>query len=79
MGKSKERLSRKESKQPNQFLKYSGLGMQLLLTVGLSTWFGYWLDEKLDNRFPGFTILFSFLALFGQLFILIKSLSSDDE
>ncbi|MDG1849876.1 MAG: AtpZ/AtpI family protein [Flavobacteriales bacterium] len=58
----------------NQFLKYSNLALQMGVTIGLGAFLGMQLD-KLVNKDPLFTIIFSLLAVFGALYKIIKEVT----
>lgn len=71
MGKA----SKQEKPKPyNAFLKYSGLGLQMTLTIAAFGVLGYWLDTWLTLRFPVFLMLFVMLALIGNIYILYRNL-----
>ena len=61
-------------KQENTFIRYGGLGMQMLLTIGVAGWLGYKLDAWLSLRFPVFLLLFVLVSLAGTLYKLYRSL-----
>jgi Putative F0F1-ATPase subunit Ca2+/Mg2+ transporter len=63
--------------QPNSFLKYSGLGLQLLLSIGLAAWVGVKLDRYLELKFPAFLLLLVFSAFAGSMYILYRSLNKE--
>lgn len=69
--------SQKEQKPYNSFLKYSGLGLQMVLTIGVAGWLGYLLDKKLSFQFPVFLLTFVVMALVGSLYLLIKNLPKE--
>ena len=51
----------------NNWVKYSNLGFQIMATLGVFGWLGYWLD----NRFPDLQPLFLIVSLlFGAVFAL---------
>ncbi|RSK30268.1 AtpZ/AtpI family protein [Hymenobacter metallilatus] len=58
--------------------KYSGIGAQMLATIGLSTWAGYWLDEHFQNKTPWFTLSLMLLGLFAALYNVIRSVSKQE-
>jgi hypothetical protein len=60
-------------------LKYSQLGIQLLLTIGLAAWGGYALDKKLGLKFPAFLLTFIFTAFGGSMWMIMRSLNKDSE
>lgn len=69
---------KKEPEKPiNAFLKYSGLGLQMLVTIGVGAWLGYKLDQYLELKFPVFLITFIFLFFGGIMYQLYRSLNKD--
>jgi len=65
----------KEEKSPNNFLKYSNLGMQLLLVIGVSSWVGLKIDEYLGFKFPVFLLTLMLLSFAGMMYKLYRSLN----
>lgn len=65
-------------KQSNAYLKYSGLAIQLLVTIGVCGWLGYELDQYLELGFPAFTLLLGFLAFGGMMFQVYRSIRRDN-
>ena len=63
----------------NKYAKYSGLGFQMLAAIGLGVWGGMKLDDRLNLKFPAFTIGLSCLALVGSLILLIRNLTQGRE
>lgn len=59
-------------KQPNQFVKYSQLGIQMAVTIGLGAWGGMKLDERFKNETPVFTIILSLLGVGAGLYLVLK-------
>lgn len=41
--------------------EFAGVGLQMGATLGLSAWFGYWLDGKLGTR-PWLTLVMVFVG-----------------
>jgi len=74
MDKQEKPSNQKEQKSYNSFLKYSGLGLQMVITLGLAGAFGYWIDQSLGLQFPAFLLTFLIFALIGTLYLLIKNL-----
>ncbi|TAE31956.1 MAG: AtpZ/AtpI family protein [Cytophagales bacterium] len=58
----------------NPFLQYSGLGLQMLVTIGLGVWLGSWLDHQQDNRTPIWTLLLALLSIAASIYLLIRGL-----
>ena len=61
----------------NNYLKYSHLGFQLLLGIGLAGWLGYLLDNFLEIDFPAFMLTFGILAFGGMLYQIYRTLSKE--
>lgn len=70
-------MEENEKKPVNSFLKYSGLGMQMLVSIGLAAWLGLKLDQYLELKFPVFLLTFVFLIFGGQMYQLYRSLNKD--
>jgi len=65
----------KEEKSPNNFLKYSNLGLQLLLVIGVSSWIGLKIDKYLGFKFPVFLLTLMLVSLAGMMYKLYRSLN----
>ena len=68
-------LNSVEENSENKFLKYSSLGLQLLLTIGLAAWVGFKIDSYLEIKFPVFLLSFVFLSFGGMMYRLYKSIN----
>lgn len=79
MGKDQDPSGRKKQNQYNSYLKYSGLAIQLVFTIGVAGWLGYLLDQYLGMKFPVFIVLFTFTAFGGVIFMLYRALNKDQE
>lgn len=75
MAKDPDPSDKKEPKQFNSYLKYSGLAVQLVGTIGLAGWLGYLLDNFLEWGFPLFIIVFTLIAFSGVMFQLYRSMN----
>ncbi|WP_339752116.1 AtpZ/AtpI family protein [Algoriphagus aquimarinus] len=65
-----------EPKSTPVYVKYIGLSFQLFGVIGGGTWFGWWLQQKSDMKFPVWLLLFCFLSIgigFYQLWTSIRS------
>lgn len=73
--------------QPNQNPKrqfrnyaiFSGIAVQMGVTIYLGVILGKWLDQKMANEKKYFTILFTFLALVVSIYNIIIQLKKLDE
>lgn len=69
-------MNRKKEKKKSMssYAYYSGMGVQMLVTIGLFAFLGYKLDERAGRK-PGLaTGLMSCLGVFLSLFYVIRSL-----
>ncbi|MBL7872819.1 MAG: AtpZ/AtpI family protein [Cyclobacteriaceae bacterium] len=64
-------------KPPNSFLKYSGLGLQMLVTLGAGAWLGLKLDQYLELKYPVFLITFIFVLFGGLMVQLYRTLNKE--
>ncbi len=66
-----------KKKPVNTFLKYSGLGLQMMVSIGVGAWLGLKLDQYFELKFPVFLLTFVFLIFGGLMFQLYRSLNKD--
>lgn len=60
--------------QSNPYIRYTGMAMQMLVTIGVGVFLGIKLDEWLETKTPWFTIGCSLFFIMAALVSLIKSL-----
>lgn len=65
-----------KSKTSNTYIKYSGLAIQMAVTIGLMGWIGFKIDRWLQLKFPIFLLVLVSLGFVGSLYVLIKSLNN---
>ena len=63
-----------EDRRPSAFAQYSGIGIQMLGTIGIGVYTGMKIDEWQGNQLPGWTIGLSLFAIFASLYLFIKQL-----
>jgi len=68
---------RNPQKQPNNFLKYSGLAFQFLAAILMGFWLGKWLDGINENEKPWFTMAFMMLFLMATLYKIIRDITNE--
>ena len=68
----------KKLRPSNNYLKYSSLGIQLLLAIGVFGWLGYRLDRYLGIKFPAFMLSFGLLAFVGMMVQVYRSINQDN-
>lgn len=66
-------------KQPNSFIKYSNLAIQMGIIIGLSAWGGSKLDAYFKTQEPYFTIIFSLIGISGSLYLVIKDVIAESK
>ncbi|MEI6021087.1 MAG: AtpZ/AtpI family protein [Bacteroidota bacterium] len=66
-------------KQPNLFLKYSNLAVQMGVIIGLFAWGGQKLDEKYHQITPIWTIILSLLGIAASLYLVLKDFIKHDK
>jgi F0F1-type ATP synthase assembly protein I len=65
-------------KQSNAYLRYIGLGFQLIALIGAALFVGYKIDQWAGFRFPLFMIVLSLLAIGLLLWRIVKDTSKHD-
>jgi F0F1-type ATP synthase assembly protein I len=66
-------LSRQDQLKP--YLKYSGLGFQMIAVLVLAAWGGMALDDKMGNKNPWWTIGLMLLGVITSMYMIIKSVT----
>jgi hypothetical protein len=62
----------KNKKPVNDYIRYSGLGFQMLAIILLGVFGGYKLDKLIHIRFPVFTLVLSMLSVALAIYYGIK-------
>tara|TARA_B100000614_G_C14562695_1_gene497748 strand:+ start:5116 stop:5313 length:198 start_codon:yes stop_codon:yes gene_type:complete len=62
------------NKQPKNWLKFSGIGIEMAVTVIIFLYLGKWLGSKFNHEQIGILIGI-FLGLFGSIYNLIKQIN----
>jgi len=75
MAKDQGPSDQNKPKPYNTYLKYSGLAIQLVVTIGVAGWLGHLLDNYLNLRFPLFIVIFTIAAFAGVLYQLYRSIN----
>lgn len=61
-------------KTPSNFIRYSGMAMQMLGTILVFTYAGYKLDQWQMNKTPIWTLVLSLTSIAASLYLLIRSM-----
>lgn len=74
---------KKDNKKPvKNYIKFSGMALQMGGVITIAALGGDWLDEKQANEFPIWTLVLTLLAIFGSLYQIISGvikMSKDDD
>lgn len=70
-----ERSPRRKPRRYNNYLKYSGLALQLLITIAVCGWLGYKADQYFDNKYPVLMLLLGFLGFGGSMYQVYRSIN----
>lgn len=62
----------KKKKSFDNYVKYSGLGFQMLVVIAAGVFGGYKLDKMAGNKFPVFLLLLSLISVGLSIYIAIK-------
>ena len=62
----------------NSYLKYSGLGLQLFVTIGLFGWLGYKMDQNWNDDKPLFIIIMILLGIIVGFYQFYKTVNKKD-
>lgn len=63
-------------KKKSNFMKFTGMGVQMGFIIGIFTWFGNFLDKKQANETPGWTVTFSLIGVLGAMYLMIKEIKN---
>lgn len=71
----KETPKNKEENTTGSFVKYSGIGFQMLATIGLFAFIGYKIDDYQGNAKPIVTAILSLVGVLISLYQVVKQLN----
>ncbi len=54
------------------YIRFSGIGIQMAVIITAGALGGQWLDEKQENNFPTWTLVLTLLAILAALYLIIK-------
>ena len=64
--------SRKKQSSSNEWMRYAGLGFQLVGSILVCILIGYWLDRWVEPKFPIFLLSFSILGIVVAMVMLFR-------
>lgn len=71
---NKEEDKDKIRKGTQDYMKYSGMAIQMGVIILAGTYAGIWLDEKLQTETPWFTVGLALFSIFAALYVSLKDL-----
>jgi|LakMenEpi03Aug12_release.lakeMendotaPanAssembly.Ray.scaffolds.fasta_scaffold1465316_2 ATP synthase protein I len=71
MSEAKKEKSSK-SKQPNDFMRYTGMATKMAVVIGVAVYGGIKLDEKFSAEFPVWTLVLSMAGVGMAIYFVIK-------
>jgi len=74
---SPEKRNKKPKKKINPAIKYSGMGVQIGVTIFLGIMLGQWLDGYFEMPKPYLTILMAMIFLVIVMYTIIKDVSEN--
>lgn len=75
-------MSQKQKRPLNNYARYSGIVIQMLVIIGLGTYLGIKLDEKYTNEHRAFSISLSLISVILSIVFVIRRIiaaSKDDK
>ncbi len=72
-------MDKDQPKGASQLVKYSGMGVELVVVLCLAAWLGRWLDAQYQVESGLFTIFLMLFALVGSMYRLIKRLMHEQD
>jgi F0F1-type ATP synthase assembly protein I len=75
MEKHPQRNSGRQKRPLSGYARYTSLAAQMLMTILAGVFGGIYLDKFLDWKFPVFTLLFTMVAVFLSIYIIIRGVS----
>ncbi|MFI5137929.1 MAG: AtpZ/AtpI family protein [Sphingobacteriales bacterium] len=73
MGKDEQK---EDENTGNGYIKYSGIGFQMIAIIGAFTYAGYKIDESYQHTTKWVTAILSLTGVFISLYVIIRSVKS---
>lgn len=72
-------MSNKKPKKPlNKYIRLTGIGLQMGITIYLAAYLGKWLDLKYPNENDVYTIILTLLGVVLSFYSLLKQIKNID-
>lgn len=63
---------KKKKKQFDSFVRYSNIGIQMVVIIAAGVFGGYELDRWMENKFPVFLVILSTIGVAAAIYTAIK-------
>jgi hypothetical protein len=74
MAKDEKKDNSESNKQANNYLKFSGMGFQMIVIIGIFSFAGYKIDAAANHNVKWVTAALSLTGVFISLYIVIRSI-----
>lgn len=65
-------MEKKSNSSISKFARFSSVGIQMGVIIALFTWLGDYIDTKVNNKTPWWTLFFSLFGVAAGLVLVIK-------
>ncbi len=69
-------MEQKPKKPLNKYIRLTGAGLQMGITIFLAAYFGKWLDQKYPNENNIYTIILTILGVIISFYNLLKQVKN---
>lgn len=76
MAENEQKENPDNSNPGNNYVKFTGVGFQMIVIIGIFTFAGYKIDQAANHKTQWVTAILSLTGVFISLYIVIKSLKS---
>jgi len=76
MSKNEQQDDSERGRQINSYAKYSSIGFQMVVIIGLFAFAGYKIDESAAHEVKWVTAVLSLVGVFIALYIVIRSVKN---
>ncbi|MCR8558669.1 AtpZ/AtpI family protein [Mucilaginibacter sp. BJC16-A38] len=76
MAKDEQKQENGNEKPANNYIKFTGMGFQMIATIGLFTYAGYKIDESAHHATKWVTAVLSLVGVFVSLYLVIRSVKN---
>lgn len=67
-----KKILKPENKQVSNFVRFSGLGLQMGVAIFLMNYLGQWLDKTYPSKTFNYTNILTLFAVFGTTYSVIR-------